>query len=109
MGIIDLRRLVRYIFPHILEEDLIGRGIVELVSGKTAEDLIPNPPVYVTDEDSLDTALSLMVDNELEEIPVVDNNMRVIGDLNLLELVSAWRRREAKRRGGRKNADRGHG
>jgi len=26
----------------------------------------------------------------LEEIPVVDDDMRVIGELNLLELLTAW-------------------
>lgn len=58
------------------------------LASEAAEDLIPHLAVYVTDKDSLDTALSSMIDNELEEIFVVDDNMNIIEDSNLLELIS---------------------
>ena len=92
IGIVDLRRLTRHVFPHLFEEDLIGRGIIDLVSSETAKDLIPHPPAYVTDDDDLETALRRMMENRLEEIPVVDKDMKVIGDLNLLELFEVWMR-----------------
>ncbi len=91
IGIVDLRRVTRYIFPHLFEEDLIGRGIIDLVSSETAKDLIPHSPTYVTDDnDDLETAFRKMMENRLEEIPVVDKDMKVIGDLNLLELFQVW-------------------
>jgi len=96
IGIIDLRRLARHIFPHFFEEDLIGRGIIDLVSSETAKDLIPHPPACVTDDDDLETAFGKMMENRLEEIPVVDKDMKVVGDLNLLELFKVWMRGESR-------------
>jgi len=95
-GIVDLRRLTRHVFPHLFEEDLIGRGIIDLVSSETAKDLIPHPPAYVTDDDDLETAFRRMMENRLEEIPVVDKDMKVIGDLNLLELFEFWIREKGQ-------------
>lgn len=90
LGIIDIRRVIRYIFPHFFEEDLIGREVIDIITSKTVKDFISYPPVWVTEDDNLDKALRLMIENELEEIPVVDKDLRVIGDLNLLELLSIW-------------------
>jgi len=90
IGTVDLRRLTRHIFPHFFEEDLIGRGIIDFVSSETAKDLIPHPPACVTDDDDLETAFRRMMENKLEEIPVVDKDMKVVGDLNLLELFKVW-------------------
>lgn len=90
IGIVDLRRVTKHIFPHLFEEDLIGRGIIDLVSSATAKDLIPHPPAYVTDDDDMETALRKIIENGLEDSPVVDEDMKVIGDLNLLDLFQVW-------------------
>jgi len=96
MGIIDLRRLAKHVFPHFFKEDLIGRGIIDLVSSETAKDLIPHPPAYVIDDDDLETAFRKMMENRLEEIPVVSKDMKIVGDLNLLELFEVWLRGKSR-------------
>ena len=44
--------------------------------------------VYVKEEDTLKTAFLKMYENELDELPVVDNNLKLIGNIDLLELLT---------------------
>ncbi len=56
-----------------------------------ASDLM-REPICVDLTHSLRRAYRLMIEHGLTEIPVVDNQGRVIGDLTLLELIkAAWR------------------
>jgi CBS domain-containing protein len=55
----------------------------------TARDIMI-PPTYVKDDDSLSDAFRVMFENRLMELPVVDDELHVIGDLNALELIKAW-------------------
>ena len=45
-------------------------------------------PIFVKDDDTLKTAFIKMYENDLEELPVVDDNMHLIGNLNLIELLT---------------------
>jgi CBS domain-containing protein len=44
-------------------------------------------PVQVTKESELQTALKKMADNNLSELPVTDNEGKIIGDLNAFEVL----------------------
>jgi len=45
------------------------------------------PPVYVTKGNKLQEALEKMVQQRMNELPVVDEDGKVIGDLNAFELL----------------------
>ncbi|MFQ5867395.1 MAG: CBS domain-containing protein [bacterium] len=90
LGIINIRRLLRHFLPQMFGEDILGRGMLENLFVGKAKDLILHPPVYVTEEDNLENAVKLMVENELDELPVVDKELKVIGELNILEILSVW-------------------
>lgn len=52
----------------------------------SAKDIM-GPPVYVTKETKLQDALEKMVLRHINELPVVDEKGKVIGDLNAFELL----------------------
>ena len=43
--------------------------------------------LYVTKESDLQTALKKMADNNLTDLPVVDEDGKIIGDLNAIEIL----------------------
>jgi CBS domain-containing protein len=52
-------------------------------------------PVYVHMDTTLEEALKLMIDNNIQEMPVVDEKGEIVGDLNSLEILLAlWKGRE---------------
>ncbi len=89
-GIIPVLELVQYLYAeYIPQEYILYRFPILLSSEPTAADIML-PPVYVYDEDNITDAFVKMFQNNLKELPVVNRNMHVIGDLNILELILAW-------------------
>ena len=93
-GIIPLRLLLDELFLRVApEEFLLGlrgmEGIEEfgrISRARTARDLM-QPAVYVTMDDSVREAFSLMHERRLEGLPIVDKDMRVVGYLDRLQLI----------------------
>ena len=46
------------------------------------------PPVYVKPKNKLTEALFRMLDEHMNDIPVVDDNMKLLGELNSMELFA---------------------
>ena len=61
---------------------------MKISTAKTAKDIM-HPPIYVFEEEDIKNVLEEMVIGEYQELPVVDNKKRVIGDLNCLEIIKA--------------------
>ena len=54
---------------------------------------------YVYDSDPIEKAFNLLFSNNAGEIPVVDKGERLIGDLNILELLVLWHQNYLKEGG----------
>jgi len=90
VGIIPVIELVQYLYyEYIPQEYILYRFPVILSSEATAKDIML-PPLYVHDDEEISSALVKMFKNNLKELPVVDEEMHVVGDLNILELIIAW-------------------
>jgi len=90
IGIIASRDIVSFAFKDYIDTDKIGYEMVKNALAKKAEDLISIYDVYVKEEDSFTQCFNLMFNNNLESIPVVDDNKSVIGVVNMLELLTIW-------------------
>ena len=90
VGIIPVIELVQYLYYEYIPPEYILYRFPLIMSGEPKAKDIMLPPLYVKDDDSLEDAFKKMFKNNLKELPVVDDEMRVIGDLNILELIEAW-------------------
>lgn len=63
-----------------------ARKLFVLSTFGTASDMM-RTPVHVTKESDLQTALKKMADNNLTDLPVVDEDGKIIGDLNAIEIL----------------------
>ncbi len=90
VGLVPVLELVQYLYyDSIPMEYIMYRFPLTLSREPRAKDIML-PPVYVKDDESLQSALVKMFKNGLKELPVVDDRLHVIGDLNILELITAW-------------------
>ena len=87
IGKITLKMLVKREFMGLLPSEFANFDALELIGKKTAEDLMAFP-FYVKDKDTLKTAFVKMYENDLDELPVVDEKRRLIGNIDLLELLT---------------------
>lgn len=67
---------------------------MEMMGAKKATDIM-TPPSYVKDDEHLKSAFRMMFENKLKELPVVNEDLKVIGDLNMLEILTAWIKKES--------------
>lgn len=89
-GIIPVLELIQYLYYKYIPQEYIFYRFPLALSGEPLAKDIMLHPVYAHDTESITDALKKMFKNNLKEIPVVDENMKIIGDLNILELISAW-------------------
>ena len=89
LGSITLRRLARFVFAHSVP-NLSSAEMLELVSVRHAGDLVQRKAPRVTLNDHLEHLLDVMFRADINEIPVVDANDKLVGALNMLDLVASW-------------------
>ena len=90
LGVITLRRLARWAFARQVPRDLSPTELLDLISSETAGDLALRKPAYVREDDPFETLLQVMFRYDINEIPVVSAEGRIVGNLNMLEILAAW-------------------
>ncbi len=101
VGIIGLRSLADDLFFHIMPEEFMTE-VQDLESAfefadksrmRTAADAM-RPPICVKREELVKDAFERMHEKRLSGLPVVDDRYRVIGYINLIELMAACMKKE---------------
>lgn len=90
VGMILIRTLLEYIYSEYIPPEYLefeyppARGEM----AKARDVMIP--PVFVRSNDPVSEAFRKMLEYNVIELPVVDEDMHVVGDINGLELIHAW-------------------
>ncbi len=99
VGLVPVRLLVNDIFLKIVPEEFLG-DIVDLdtaleyaqhIAARTTGDIMV-PPVSVRPTETVRTAFERMHNSHMNGLPIVDDAGRVIGYLDMLELLLVWLR-----------------
>lgn len=89
-GVITVRRLARFVFSTVAPRRTSATEMLELVSAESAGDIAIRKAAYVEEDDSFEHVVDVMLRFEINEIPVVDSDRVIVGNLNLLEILGAW-------------------
>ena len=65
-----------------------GPQVLHLLTSKYAQDIM-TPPVSVKPEDEVEKAIDIMVDRGFYEVPVVDEEGRIIGEINYFGIITS--------------------
>lgn len=87
VGRVTLKTLIKHEFINLIPSSFEYFDALEFIGNKSAQELM-TAPVYVKDDDTLKTAFVKMYENDLEELPVVDDDLRLIGNIDLIELLT---------------------
>ena len=87
IGKITLKWLIKSEFKDLIPAEFAAFKALDFIGNKHAEELMV-PPIFVKDDDVLKTAFLKMYNNDLDELPVVDERNRLIGNIDLLELLT---------------------
>lgn len=89
-GVITVRRLARFVFSALVPDRSSATDLLELVSAENAEDLAIRKSACVHEDDPFEHVIDLMLRHEINEMPVVDDERVIVGNVNLLEILGAW-------------------
>ena len=87
VGRVTLKILIKHEFIDHLPSSFDYFDALEFIGNKSAEELMVKA-FFVKDNDTLKTAFIKMYENDLEELPVVDDNLHLIGNIDLIELLT---------------------
>ncbi len=87
VGTISLGLLVRHVFAPTREPKIHPRLLIGMITDETAKDIMQKNLVVTTEEEEILIVLKRMIRANVKEIPVLDNEKRVVADLTILDLL----------------------
>ena len=87
-GYLSLGRIIRYFTSMRRKTGLHYHTLLEFVSAKIVMDLMEEDIVFAWEESLAEEILDIMIARGIKEVPVVDKNRQVIGNIGILDL---WR------------------
>lgn len=91
-GIITPKEVLRAVeireFGTIRRPFFEGPEILRILSSKYAKDIMSSP-VSVKPEDSVDKAINIMLDKGFYEVPVVDEQEKMLGVINYFGIITS--------------------
>jgi len=92
IGLISPKELLRTVEVHefgtIKHPRFEGPEVLHLLTSRYARDIMC-APISVAEDDEIQKAISIMVDEGFYELPVVDEEKRVIGQVNYFGIIAS--------------------
>ncbi|HPR17465.1 MAG TPA: CBS domain-containing protein [Candidatus Cloacimonadota bacterium] len=94
IGSIRMNNVIQYLFPtfSLLENQetfKIG-SFMEYTSAQQAKDIMNPRPVYVYEDTLLSDMVSIMIQERVNEMPVINKEHQVIGEVNVLKIIAYY-------------------
>ena len=92
-GTVRLNDIVKFLFPWAAAFDKYDSVVLEynkIFDTKTAEDIMKTDPLFVYETDSLEDAAKIMKESKINELPVIDKDRILIGQINMYEIIEAY-------------------
>ncbi len=86
-GTISLGLLARHVFSTSHEPQIHPRFLINMITAETAKDIMQKNLVVTTEEEKVEVVLRRMIRTNAKEIPVLDNEKRVVADLTMVDLL----------------------
>jgi len=94
-GILSLGKLVGSLISAGHKPYFHSRSILTRITAKKVADIMDKYVVYARKEEDSDSILVRMLDNHIKEIPVVDEDKKIIANIGIIDL---WKLIENRRK-----------
>ncbi len=94
VGSIRLNNIIRYLFTTTtLLENSVSFEINSFMaysSAKKVKDIMNTVPSYVYEDMFLSEMIRIMTKEKVNELPIIDNNKKIIGEVNVIEIIDYY-------------------
>jgi len=85
-GTLSLGELIRSMITAGHKPHFHARSLLARITAKKAADIMDKYVVYARKENDLNSVLERMIDNHIKEIPVVDEDKKIIVNIGIIDL-----------------------
>ena len=86
-GVISLGNLVKHLLFHFHGAEIDNLHLISMATSETAADFIDRPVISAHLYETIKPVLERMLEANIKEIPVLDDQERLIGDLTLVDIL----------------------
>ena len=93
IGSVRLNNIIEYLFPYTTLEEQDGRSAIHFLyirGANRVKEIMNLYPVCVEKETPLIDMIRIMTKEKVNELPVVDHDKRIIGEVNVLEVIIGY-------------------
>jgi CBS domain-containing protein len=90
-GVISLGNLVRHVFFLYHDRHIHTRNLISMAVSETAGDFMEREPMVATLSEDVEAVLQRMTKNNVKEIPILDDEKRVVADLTIVDLLRHYK------------------
>ncbi len=95
IGVLSLGNMIKHVFFHYRDPSSIdSRSIISMAVSETAGDFMQREPVFAIYSEDVEDVLQRMIDHNVKEIPIIDDEKRVVADLTVVDLLKYYKERE---------------
>jgi CBS domain-containing protein len=88
-GAISLGNLAKHLLFHLNEKEIDNLHLTNMALAETAMDYIDRPLISAKISDKIETVLANMLKASIKEIPIVDDQGRLVADLTLVDILNS--------------------
>ena len=93
LGSIRMNTMVEYLFPYtslVEQGSKILKGKAVSPDARWAKEVMDTPLLYVKETTTLSEVARIFMREQINELPVVDDNMIIIGEVNFYEIIIGY-------------------
>jgi CBS domain-containing protein len=87
IGVLSLGNMIRHVFFHYHDPSIDSRSLVSMVVSETAGDFMQREPMFAIHSEDVEDVIQRMIDRNVKEIPILDDEKRVIADITIVDLL----------------------
>ncbi len=93
IGSIHVNNVIEYLFPYETVWQSNSEYVpMSIFSKERLEDILTRDFYYVYDSTKISDMISILLREKINELPVLDSEMRIIGEVNIFEVITAYLR-----------------
>ena len=91
IGVLSLGNMIRHVFFHYHDPSIDSRSLVSMSVSETAGDFMQREPMFAMLSDKVEDILQRMIDHNVKEIPILDDERRVVADVTIVDLLKHYK------------------
>ena len=90
IGLINRKRILQNVFSHSVAADTMVSKLYTLLTAEKSGELMISPIITIEEEDNINSLIEKMLENNLFEIPVVDQETHILGFVTSIHILKKW-------------------